>query len=163
MNENIKKFTFMFNPKIREDDSYQPSWKNKIERWHQLDEAAFALCEAVSEWSQNENFIFDEIIFLTQKGSNLADAEFVASQPISPAKFVYTLPSVAPSVMSHLFGWSGPVFCLGVTEKDELTLRRSLELAQQKRSSENKKTFILQLFATLNEAGYRVLDGYIVF
>ncbi len=159
---DIRTFSYQFDPAKRLVAGYEPSWKDRIDRWYQLDENSFLLCEAVFEWSKSDSLAFDEFIFLSDGGSNLADAEFVATSPASPAKFVYTLSNIAPSVVSHLLGWSGPLVCFSVDMQDQTTLPRAIELAQKKSKAESKRTFILHSIARLNEQGYRVVNAYLV-
>ena len=156
---------YSFDPKNKGRSDAEPEWKNKIDRWYQLDEISFALCEAAFAWQQTGNLkSFDELIFLSEGGSNLADAEFVATQPTSPSKFVYTLANIAPSVFCHFLNWSGPVFCFCVFKNEfgETTKKRALEMAFKKYEVNQTKTLILESIPRLNANGYRDVYGYFV-
>ncbi len=155
-----------FDPQKKLVPASEPAWKDLIDRWYQLDETSFALCEAAFGWQQlNLLKKFDELIFLSPGGSNLADADFVAMTPASPSKFVYTLANIAPSVLCHLLRWSGPVYCYcpgNLTEQQE-TLRGALQIAQAKAKRSHTVTFIIEAIPYLNANGYRDVNGYFVY
>lgn len=152
------KFEFNFKNPI----GYEPSWKDKVERWYQLDEASFLLCEAISSWQQKDLLRpFSRVIYLSEGGSNLADADFASSVTPSPSKFVYTLPNIAPSVFIQLLGWSGPILCLSPVDIQK-SLKFSLKLAKNQKAVTNQNTLILYTNPCLNEHGYRVVYGAFV-
>lgn len=155
-------FDLKFEFNINKNVAYEPVWKDNVERWYQLDEASFLLCEAISDW-QKQNLLkpFDRIIYLAEGGSNLADADFVGIQIPSPAKFVYTLPNIAPSVFLQLLKWRGSVVCISPVELEK-SLKFSFNLAKSLAENSKQNTFILYSNPSLNERGYRVVYGAFV-
>lgn len=94
------------------DKAESPAWADKIKRWAQLDEASYAVAEAV--W-KNRDFLsagFDQLILTSTQGSSCTDYAFVNDVKISPSHFVHTLPNVRSIVFSILTGWEGPLYCL---------------------------------------------------
>lgn len=155
-------FDLKFEMNLESKVGYEPIWKDKVERWYQLDEASFILCEAVSNWQKSDLLKpFDRIIYLAQGASNLADADFACSSATSPAKFVYTLPNIAPSVFIQLLSWSGPVVCISPVDLEK-SLKFSFNLAKIEAVKTQKSTFILYTNPSLNEHGYRVVNGAFV-
>ncbi|MBC7741750.1 MAG: hypothetical protein H7061_06120 [Bdellovibrionaceae bacterium] len=156
---------FAFDPKKRAASCSEPIWKDRIDRWYQLDETSFALCDAIASWQEGHKLkSFDEMVFLSLNGSNLADAEFVATRPASPSKFVYTLSNIGPSVASHLLKWAGPVFCYCPASDAEhaFALKLAIQTAYAKLDRDGVKTLILAAIPRLNEKGYRDVYGYFI-
>jgi hypothetical protein len=94
----------------------QPAWKDLVERWYQLDQASKVLCQALYVWNQ-AGAAFDQahaIVYIFDQGSNQADFEFVQSQAISPAKFVYTLPSIPITLVQQMLKMSVSTYCLHI-------------------------------------------------
>jgi hypothetical protein len=106
----------------------EPAWKNKVDRWYQLDEMSYAFCVALHEWNYlNQTTAPPDVILLAIAGaSNVADQDFISSGAQSPAKFVYTLPNISASVIFQMLGFSGKVFCFN---KGSETLKFSLDEA----------------------------------
>jgi hypothetical protein len=102
----------------------EPDWKDKVERWYQLDAASYGLCEALTVW--NESSPPEALLLASPGASNLMDRQFVESGANSPSKFVYTLPNVRSAAVCQLLAWHGPLFCL---QKDPATLVTALQLA----------------------------------
>ncbi|MFZ3231641.1 MAG: hypothetical protein WA160_15640 [Pseudobdellovibrio sp.] len=163
------KLEYFFRPiDFNRNSSAEPTWKDKVDRWYQLDETSMALCEAVNDWVQKSIIPkFDHLIFICASASNLADAEFVATGAISPSKFVYTLPNIGPSVVCQLLGWKGQVYCFCAEDQieeiglgfDQSTVSIAIDFAKNK-SKLGQTVLILQTSPSLNEMGYRAVYGY---
>lgn len=102
----------------------EPEWAGQVERWYQLDAAAFALTETY--WRHRE--LLKETpdwLFLSSPGaSNATDAAFAAQAAVttpSPAKFVHTLPNVRSASLLKVMGWSGQVLCVQNDPRTVLT------------------------------------------
>lgn len=148
---------FLFDPKTVKA-GLEPAWKDRVDRWYQLDETSRALCDAFDNWKQTHVLrAFDQLIFICQGGSNLADAEFVSSGAVSPSKFIYTLPNIAPSVVCQLLGWQGPVYCF-CSDGSEAAFLFAKKMAQIK-SAKAETTLIVHTSPSLNEMGYRAVFG----
>ena len=155
-------FNLQFELNTESKVGYEPTWKDKVERWYQLDETSLLLCEAISNWQKNDLLKpFERIIYLAQGASNLADADFASSSTASPAKFVYTLPNISPSVFIQLLNWSGPVVCFSPVDLEK-SLKFSFNLAETQAVKTQQSTFILYTNPSLNEQGYRVVYGAFV-
>ncbi len=89
-----------------------PLWQDRVERWYQLDTAAYSLCEAGYQLQTKQWTRPDLIILSSGSGSNATDLEFARGGANSPSKFVHTLPNVRGSVLCQLLDWHGPVICL---------------------------------------------------
>ncbi len=111
MTANMK---FHFKTQINPQTLTEPLWKDRIERWYQLDVASLVMCQAIYEWQKNKiNFILpDVIIYEFNKGSNFADHEYAKLTDPSPAKFVYTLPNIPIAAAQQLLKISVPAFCV---------------------------------------------------
>lgn len=108
-----------FNTQVQVDIRSEPLWKDRVERWTQLDEVSFALCEAISQWEQKD-LPFPNLILLAMEGlSTRADFEFASSGAHSPAKFVYTLPNICISVLFQMLKTHTKVFCLSAGSKTQ--------------------------------------------
>lgn len=90
----------------------EPLWAAQVERWFQLDADGIAICVALEKWLGIEGvYRFpDLIVQASSSGSHAADLDFVKSGADSPAKFVYTLPSIAVGVMAQFLSWKGSSF-----------------------------------------------------
>jgi hypothetical protein len=109
--------------------SEEPIWRNRVDRWYQLDAAAFGLCEVYSrsEAEPKSGDRPDLMILASPGSSNLADWNYARVSPASPSKFVHTLPNVRASGLLQLMGWSGPVLCL---QNDPHTIARAIREAR---------------------------------
>ncbi len=92
-----------------------PAWGNIVERWYQLDAAAFVLAE--SYWFLKDQFLnMPDLIILGSFGaSNLTDYHFaqsVLSDAPSAQKFVHSLPNVRSSSLCQVMRWHGPLLCI---------------------------------------------------
>ncbi len=159
-------FEYLYDPQSRLQNSFEPVWKNRVDRWYQLDENSFALCEALtawnlSKWFDSQNLTLSQIFYFIEGGSNLADADFVNADAISPAKFVYTLPNIAISVGLQILNWRGPVysFCVGLNDDRPRTLLE--EGLTQAESADGLCSLVITLGAGLNPGGYRAVNGRI--
>ncbi len=88
-----------------------PVWSDKVDRWYQLDAAAFGLLELVTHKCQSWKKP-DLILGASPGGSNDTDRAFVQGSAFRPAKFVHTLPNIRISVVLQLMSWQVPVICL---------------------------------------------------
>ena len=116
-----------------------PEWGGKVERWYQLDAAAFALPETF--WRHREKLTSrPEIIFLASPlASNLTDAQFVATTAPSPAKFVHTLPNIRGASLLAVMEWAGEVYCL---QKDPETVITAISEGMHAVKSSGKEAWI---------------------
>lgn len=98
-----------------------PEWAAKVERWYQLDAAAFALPETF--WQHRQCLqTRPEVIFLASPlASNTTDAQFVRTAAPSPAKFVHTLPNIRGASLLAVMEWSGEVYCIQKDPETALT------------------------------------------
>ncbi len=92
-----------------------PEWSDHVERWYQLDAAAFAVAE--SYWRLKDQFtrMPDLIIMGSFGASNLTDYHFaqsVLSGTPSAQKFVHSLPNVRSSSLCQVMRWHGPLLCI---------------------------------------------------
>lgn len=123
----------------------EPAWKDLVERWYQLDQASKVLCQATYEWMQN-GATFDQadaMVYIFDQGSNQADFEFVQSQAISPAKFVYTLPSVPVTMVQQMLKMSVATYCLHIQPGADQQIQDLLKAL----SGQHKNILIIQLQA----------------
>jgi hypothetical protein len=97
----------------------KPVWSGKVDRWYQLDAAAYGLAQACFQWRQMAAEPPSFIVLASRGASNDADRAFVESGADSPAKFVHTLPSVRSSTFCQVMDWHGPMLCL---QEDPSTL-----------------------------------------
>jgi hypothetical protein len=90
-----------------------PAWAEKIDRWYQLDEISFTLCEAIHAWDYLKTFTRPDVVLIALLGaSNTSDFDFASTGANSPSKFVYTLPNVCASVLFQLLKLDGKIFCM---------------------------------------------------
>lgn len=102
-----------------------PPWSGRVDRWYQLDAAAFGLCELAAR--ERESAAPPAFVFLASPGaSNDTDFRFASGGASSPSKFVHTLPNVRGSALCQVLGWSGPTLCL---QNDPRTIVTALEEA----------------------------------
>lgn len=120
----------------------EPEWKDRVERWYQMDGAAFALTatywhhrpllEVPPEW----------MLLASPRASNRTDAQFAAAASPSPAKFVHTLPNIRVACMLQVMGASARVLCL---QKDPVTVLTALSEAMQILLSEGGPVWVLSV------------------
>ena len=103
-----------------------PEWSAYVERWYQLDAAAYGMT-ALYWRNRDQLHAAPRMIFLASPGaSNFTDAQFALSEGLSPAKFVHTLPNVRSAALLQVMNWSGSVFCL---QNDPATILAGLREA----------------------------------
>lgn len=95
----------------------EPAWAAEVPRWHQLDDATFAVVEAAYQFRTRFSEVWQAsrpaaVWLASRGGSNLADYEFVQRGSRSPSRFVGTLPSIKSSSLALMMNWRGPVFCV---------------------------------------------------
>lgn len=102
----------------------QPEWAPQVERWYQLDAAAYGVTELF--YRNREKLPLPAQIFLASPGaSNHTDHQFATGAP-SPSKFVHTLPNIRSAPLLQVMQWSGRVFCI---QKDPETITAALQEA----------------------------------
>ena len=115
-----------------------PEWSSKVDRWYQLDAAAFGTTELV--WKMPEK---PDLIFLaSQDASNGSDSLFVESDATSAVRFAHTLPNVRCSPFLQAKGWNLPVYCL---QYGSATFENALRNAQIILGKPYKKIWILNV------------------
>ncbi len=115
-----------------------PEWSSKVDRWYQLDAAAFGLTELV--WNLKDK---PDLIFLgSQDASGTSDKLFVQSDATSAVRFAHTLPNVRCSPFLQAKGWSLPVFC---SQYGNSTLSNAVCNAQMLLGNSFKKIWILSV------------------
>jgi len=95
----------------------EPAWAGSVARWHQLDDATFAVVEAAYRFSVENTEVWESVRpksmwIASPGGSNSADCDFVQHGSRSPSRFVGTLPSIRSSSLALFMDWQGPVICL---------------------------------------------------
>jgi hypothetical protein len=90
----------------------EPIWKDSVERWYQLDAAAYGLCEVFTHSHVTDRRPPGLIVLASPGGSNHTDSLFIEGDAGSPAKFVHTLPNIRVSSLLQVMGWAGPALCL---------------------------------------------------
>lgn len=103
-----------------------PAWAGKVERWYQLDPAAYVLADAYWVFREQLQTPPAWLLLASPAASNFTDAQFAATTTPSPAKFVHTLPNVRGCSLLQLMNWTGQVLCL---QKDPETVLFALEEA----------------------------------
>lgn len=93
----------------------EPDWAPHVDRWNQLDEAAFALIQAYWKWNSKEDvaLVNPALIVLASPGaSNATDWAFAHTGAVSPARFAHTLPNTRGTALLQAMGWTGPLLCV---------------------------------------------------
>jgi hypothetical protein len=129
-------------------EHFEPSWKDKVPRWSQLDGPAFALTEFF--WSNQKLLQTPSMILLASPGaSNVTDRRFVLADSLSPSLFVHTLPNIRCSPMCQVMEWSGTV--IGI-QNDPHTLLAGLREGLDFVSRENPLLWVLGVVSEKNES-----------
>ena len=106
----------------------EPKWSGIVERWYQLDAAAFGIADALSFWKENLKTRPELVILASPGGSNHTDSLFTQSGATSPSLFVHTLPNIRGSSFCQVMDWNGPVLCIQNDPTTRLTaIREALE------------------------------------
>ncbi len=101
----------------------EPSWKDRVDRWSQLDAAAFGMAE-IAEVELRLGWPRPTLLILAGPGaSNETDRRFVDSGALSPSKFTHTLPNIRASAYCQTAGWTGRLLSL---HRDPETLEYAL-------------------------------------
>lgn len=90
----------------------EPRWGGRVDRWYQLDAAAYGLAESYDRLRGPLGPAPGLLILASPGASNETDVEFAKAGAQSPARFVHSLPSVRSSAFCQVSGWSGPMLCL---------------------------------------------------
>lgn len=109
--------------------STEPEWSSLVERWYQLDAAAYGVSEVYWRHRARLQAAPPQWIFLASPGaSNFTDRQFVLSATPSPAKFVHTLPNIRSAALLQVMNWSGQVLCV---QNDPATIETALNEAAE--------------------------------
>lgn len=122
-----------------------PDWSAKVDRWYQLDAAAFGITELVWNLKAKPDLIF----LASQDASNTSDTLFVESDSTSAVRFAHTLPNVRCSPFLQAKSWNLPVFCL---QFGTATLENALRTAEILLGI-YKKIWILSVLPELESPG----------
>lgn len=142
----------------RDKNREEPPWKDFIDRWYQIDENGYAFCQALYEWKQQNKLPkFDALVLNLPEGSNLSDVNFVMAAPASPAKFVYTLPNIAGTLVVQMLKFQGPLFCFSESAGNT----KILSFAQNLLKAGHRNVFVIESSLALNDNEERVVKGYI--
>jgi hypothetical protein len=130
----------------------EPAWAPLVARWHQLDEATYAVVEAAfrygNEFPEEWDRVRPHSIWIAAAGgSNPADYDFVLHGSRSPSRFVGTLPSIRSSSLSLLMNWRGPVMCL--QQGKETMLRGFEEIYWHLLASQSEPSWLITTTKTL--------------
>lgn len=106
----------------------EPEWKGRVDRWYQMDHAAYGLCEAYWAWKDRIGSAPSLILLASPGASNRTDRAFAETGATSPSRFVHTLPNIRSSPLCQVMGWNGPVLCL---QKDPTTVQAALAEAAE--------------------------------
>lgn len=124
-----------------------PAWASRVERWYQLDAAAFGLPHAFHHWHSSGLIEGppEFLILASPDGSNQTDYDFAlalkASGAPSPSKFVHTLPNSRSSALLQVMNHGGPMICV---QNDPATLISGLALAMTRTAFEgSSRTWVL--------------------
>lgn len=124
-----------------------PPWADRVDRWYQLDAAAFGLCELFHNQLSGRFEFPDLIVAASPDGSLATDQAFARGGACSPAKFVHTLPNIRISVVLQLMKSSAQVLCLqNASDTVESALLEACAF------SKTSKVWILGTHANLNFA-----------
>lgn len=131
----------------------EPSWRQKVERWYQMDAASYGFCElAVRAPSQRA----PDCMFLTSPaGCKEMDLQFVKTGALNPSKFVYTLPSIRSSALLQVLEWHGPLLCL---QNGDSSLAAGLCEAALLANS-GKSSWLLGYLQTSSNLAFRLVIG----
>jgi hypothetical protein len=117
----------------------QPEWADKVERWYQLDPAAFVMADAYWTFRAQLKEPPHWLLLASPGASNFTDAQFATATSPSPAKFVHTLPNIRGCSLLQLMKWTGLVLCL---QKDPGTILFALSEAFRLAETEEKAIWI---------------------
>lgn len=101
----------------------EPAWAAQVERWSQLDAAAFGMAEIYDRHRETLTAFPKWILLASPAASNETDRQFAMGGARSPSKFVHTLPNIRSSSILRLMPWQGPLLCL---QKDPWTVATAL-------------------------------------
>ncbi len=123
---NLNRFTHFFGS----DRSVAPSWHASVERWYQLDNAAYGLVDAYVTLRPKLFGRPDLIILASPMASNFTDSEFALGGAVSPSQFVHTLPNIRSAPLLQIMEWAGPVLCVQAGNQTVVSgLREAVTLA----------------------------------
>ena len=120
----------------------EPEWSLKVERWYQLDAAAFALAETFWRHRASLKQRPEWLLLASPLASNVTDAQFALSATASPAKFVHTLPNIRGASLLQVMDWSGQVLCL---QNDPTTVTTAISEGMQMVKTTGRETWVLSV------------------
>ena len=103
-----------------------PSWAPKVDRWYQLDQAAFSIAHAYSLLQNQLGSHPKMMILASPRASNDTDHAFAVGGASSPSKFVHTLPNIRAVPLLQVMEWAGPMLCV---QNDPDTVRSGVDQA----------------------------------
>ncbi len=118
----------------------EPEWSSSVERWYQLDAAAYGLAQIYWQYRSELSEQPDFLILASPGASNQTDYQFAHTGAMSPAKFVHTLPSVRGTSLLQIMNWKGPLLCL---QRDPETWLMGLEEAESLLSIERRRIWVV--------------------
>lgn len=104
----------------------EPAWSAKVERWYQLDAAAYGLVQSYEEMKDRLGPAPDLIVLASPRASNTTDRSFALTGASSPSKFVHTLSNVRGAPLLQVMEWGGPVLCV---QDDPRTILNGIDQA----------------------------------
>lgn len=122
-----------------------PEWASLVERWYQLDPAAYGLADSFWAWREQLQTRPEFIVLASPGASNATDFEFTHSGASHAAKFVHTLPNVRGTSLYQVMNWSGPMLCL---QNGERTLLSALGEAMDEYAASPREIWV---FAALQD------------
>ena len=94
------------------DRTQVPDWHQRVDRWYQLDEAAYGLVDAYFHCLSGLSSRPDLMVLASPAASNYTDFDFVKSGAMSPSLFVHTLPNIRSAPLLQAMEWKGPLLCI---------------------------------------------------
>lgn len=142
----------LHNHKIIWPPPKEPSWASRVERWYQLDAAAYSIAETFSILQDKISKKPSLLILASPLGSMETDFQFVRGN-YSPSKFVHTLPNIRSTSLLQLMGWQGPVLCF---QNDPFTWLTALIEAIDLIGPNHQEIWVIQFKKTNVQGNYEV-------
>jgi hypothetical protein len=137
----------LFRHRVAWPATQPPEWASQVERWYQLDPAAYVLADTY--WTHREHLREPPrwLLLASPAASNFTDHQFALSAP-SPAKFVHTLPNIRGCSLLQLMNWNGQVLCL---QRDPDTVLFALGEAYRLAEAEGQSIWVASARLSGNE------------
>ena len=139
----------LYRHKLNWPPEKEPFWGKIVERWYQLDAAAYSLVETYSILEKNFAKKPFFLILASPLGSMETDFLFARSGASSPSKFVHTLSNIRGSSLMQVMDWQGPLICF---QNDPITWLTGLNEAIDLSSDVNHEIWVIH-FKKTNEEG----------